>query len=245
MIDLHTHILPFVDDGAADVAQAKELLREEAANRVDKVFLTPHFDCEKESVDEFIERRDKAFALLNAELGEGEYPQLRLGAEVRYSPNLLDLELHRLTLGGSVYLLLELPYATYPTFIERVVEMMVERQIVPILAHVERCVYFRHHPKLLKALIDRGALAQVSAAVVMKKERRSFSMSCLRHSLAQFVASDAHNMSERPPCMLGAMSSLKEKKQAQLEEYAEAVWNDWDIAPVKATAPCRYFCKYQ
>ena len=245
MIDLHTHILPFVDDGASDIDQAKELLREEAANRVDKVLLTPHFDYEKESVDEFVERRDKAFALLNAELGEEDLPQMRLGAEVRYSPDLLDLDLHKLTLGGSIYLLLELPYATYPTFIERVIEMMVERQIVPILAHVERCVYFRHHPKLLKALIDRGALAQVSADVVMKNEFRSFSMSCLRHSLAHFVASDAHNMSERRPCMLGAMSVLSGDKQTQLEEYSEAVWNDWDISPVKATVPLRYFCKYR
>ena len=245
MIDLHTHILPFIDDGAADIAQAKELLRAEAANQVDRLFLTPHFDCENESVDSFIERRDRAFVQLSAELKDGEYPQLRLGAEVRYSPDLLDLELHRLTLGGSVYLLLELPYANYPAFIERVVEMMVDRQIVPIIAHAERCVYFRHHPKLLKALVDRGALAQVSAEVVMKNELRSFSMCCLRHSLAQFVASDTHNMSKRPPCMLKAMAVLSEEKRAELEEHGEAVWNDWDIEPVKATVPLRYFCKYQ
>lgn len=243
MIDIHTHILPFVDDGAADIGEAKELLAAELADGVDRLFLTPHFDCRRETVDEFIERRDRAFAMLKAELSDATLPQMRLGAEVRYTPDLLDVDLHRLTLGGSLYLLLELPYTTYPTFVEQVVEKLLERQIVPILAHVERCVYFRHHPNLLRDLINRGALAQVSADVVMNKPKRSFAMSCLRHNLAQFVASDAHNMTERKPCLSKAMSVLPERKQEQLEQYAQAVFNDWDIAPIKATVPARFFCK--
>ncbi len=243
MIDIHTHILPFVDDGAADIGQSKELLAAEAADGVDRLFLTPHFDCQEESVDEFIERRDRAFAMLRSELSEDTLPHLRLGAEVRYTPDLLDVDLHRLTLGGSIYLLLELPYTTYPTFIEQVVEKMVERQIVPILAHVERCFYFRRYPNLLKNLINRGALAQVSADVVMNKPKRSLAMSCLRHGLAQFVASDTHNMAERKPCLSKAMAVLTERKQEQLEQYAEAVWNDWDIPMIKATKPARFFCK--
>ncbi len=243
MLDIHSHILPDVDDGAANIAEAIEILTAEAKDGVDKIFLTPHFNCTKESVDDFIARRNKSYELLNEAIKGLDHPKLRLGAEVRYSPDLLDIELHRLTLGSSVYLLLELSNVHYPTFIDQVIDRMRERQIVPIIAHVERCVYFRHNPSMLKELIDRGALAQVSAEVVMNNPKRSFAMSCLRHNLVQFVGSDVHNMVTRPPYMAKAMRVLGESKRDELEIYAEAVWNDWDIDPIKSTKPLKYFCK--
>lgn len=245
MVDIHTHILPGVDDGAPNPEESVRLLRAELADGIHRLYLTPHFDCRRQSAEEFLQRRSEAFAVLTDALKGTSVPQMRLGAEVRYTPDLLELDLHRLTLGGSVYLLLELPDVVYPTFVEQVVEKMLERQIVPILAHVERCRYFRHRPAILKDLIDRGALAQVSADVVMTKPSRSFSMACLRHGLAHFVASDAHNVAKRPPCLGRAVSVLLPKKQEQLAQYADAVWQDADILPERCTVPARFFCKHR
>ena len=80
MTDLHTHILPGMDDGAKTVEQSLQMLQMQLEQCVDTVVLTPHFYRERETVEEFLSRRGKAMAQLTAAL-PANAPQLLLGAD--------------------------------------------------------------------------------------------------------------------------------------------------------------------
>ena len=233
MIDLHCHILPGIDDGAKNVSEAEAMLTAQRASGVSRMFLTPHFNPEEKSMDTFLAAREKAWEVLTSLLDPQEKSCLRLGAEVRYNQELLSLDLKKLTLGGSDYLLLELPGHRYPTYAVQIMEQLLAKGMVPVLAHVERYTYFRKEPELLKRLVDLGALAQVSAQPLFDKRDENFSLACLRHGLAQIVASDAHNTTDRKPCM-----ELLQKLPTELRQlhkmFTEAVWEN-DVPPYVRT----------
>lgn len=241
MIDIHCHILPGVDDGAKDLSESKAMLAAQRAVGVDRLFLTPHFYPEEMSMDDFLTARERAWA----QLGTLEkLPQLRLGAEVRYCRQLLELDLRKVTLGDSDYLLLELSGRHYPSFAVQILEELLGDGYLPILAHVERCSYFREDPQLLKRLVDLGALAQVSASALFDRKDKNFARSCLEHGLAHIVASDAHNMSGRKPCM--ELVNRLPRELVQLHgDCCEAVWNNELPLYMRATALKKTFFGYR
>ena len=145
MIDLHTHLLPGIDDGSKNLEETRQLLLRQTQNGVDRVVLTPHFYCDRMDLDDFLIKRDRAFQQTLTILDPATMPQIKAGAEVRYSPALLEMDLSKLTLGESSYLLLELSDLHYPAHLEQVIMNMTMMGITPILAHLERCKYFREH----------------------------------------------------------------------------------------------------
>lgn len=225
MIDIHCHILPHIDDGAENENEAKVMLDMERSAGVDAMYLTPHFYPEKIDIDTFLRKRECAWEKLSAADAVSEQCQIRLGAEVRYSEQLLSMDLKRLTLGDSDYLLLELPENRYPAYVTQLVEYMQGRGVVPIFAHIERYAYFRKEPKLIKHLVEMGALAQVNMHSLFDRRDRNFSLACLKHGMAQLIASDAHNTTSRRPCM-----ELTQKLPTELIElhnvFAKAIWEN-------------------
>ena len=244
MIDLHCHILPGMDDGARELREAVGMFHMERASVVDRLFLTPHFYPEEESLDDFLSRRRSAWEELCTALTPQEREVIRLGAEVRYCEKLLSLDLRKLTLGDSVYLLLELPGLRYPTYAVQIMEELLGRGLIPILAHVERYTYFREEPELLKRLIDLGALAQVSVQALFDKKDKNFSVACLQHGLAQIVASDAHNITTRKPCM-ELLRKLPQELLQLHEAFTVAVWEN-ELPPyIRATTVKKTFFGYR
>lgn len=241
MIDIHCHILPGVDDGAKDLSVAQEMLAAQQAIGVDRLFATPHFYPEEMSLEEFLTARQNAWVQMDP---LNELPQIRLGAEVRYCRELLELDLRTLTLGDSDYLLLELPGRHYPSFTVQIVEELLGDGIIPVFAHVERCAYFREDPQLLKRLVELGAMAQVSAAALIDRKDKNFARACLEHHLAQIVASDAHNMTGRKPCM-DILDDIPEELRQIHEICTEAIWNH-ELPPyLRATAVKKTFLGYR
>jgi protein-tyrosine phosphatase len=225
MIDLHCHILPGIDDGAKDTAQAREMLAMQQASGVDAMYLTPHFYPEEKTGEEFLAERAKAWENLSASLEPREKGNIRLGAEVRYCRELLSLDLKALTLGGGDYLLLELPGLRYPAYGVQLMEQLLGMGLIPVLAHVERYAYFREEPALLKRLTDLGVLAQVSARALFDRRDRNFSLACLQQGLAQIVASDAHNETTRKPNM-EILRKLPQELQQLHSAFTSAVWEN-------------------
>lgn len=244
MIDIHCHILPGIDDGAQDVKEALEMIAMQRSSNVDAMYLTPHFDPEERSIDAFLTEREGAWTKLAVKLPQQEHDRLRLGAEVRYCEQLLSLDLHRVTLGESGYLLMELPQLRYPAYAARFLEELMGQGLIPVLAHVERCAYFREEPKLLKRLIDLGALAQVSAGALFDKRDRGFSLACLRHHLAQMVASDAHSITGRKPCM-ELMGKLPEELRQLHDAFSRVIWVNEAPPYIRATVPKRTVFGYR
>ena len=240
MIDLHCHILPGIDDGARDVAEAAGMLTMERNSGVDALILTPHFDSEKVTMEDFLAQREAAWNSMAAIAEE----KIRLGAEVRYREDLLSLDLRKLTMGQTDYLLLELPSLRYPAYAVRLVEELLGQGLLPIIAHVERCAYFREEPRLLKRLVDLGAVAQVSAAALFDKRDRVFSQACLRHHLAQIVVSDAHGTTERKPNM-ELLRKLPPELQQLHDAFTEAVWDN-ELPPyIRASFPKKTLFGYR
>ena len=244
MIDLHTHLLPGVDDGAENEAQALALLEAEVEQGVDRLFLTPHFDPRRVSLETFLARREEAFGRLTEAAESASVPTMKLGAEVRFCSEVLEEDLYRLTLGDSNYLLLELPSVTCLTVLEQGVEQMLERGIRPILAHVERYGLFRHQPGALADLIERGALAQVSAGPLWRHKRFSFSHACLARDLAQFVGSDAHHVVSRPPDLDKARAVVSPDRWNRTQAFARAVWNNEETPPTQPRRPVVYLYRH-
>lgn len=244
MIDIHCHILPNIDDGAGTPEEALVMLNLQRKSGVDKLFLTPHYYPERISLDDFLSDRKKAWETLMPLLPGENALQVRLGAEVRYCPQLLQLDLKAVTLGGSDYLLLELPSRRCPAYMEQFMEELLEKGIIPILAHVERCAYFREKPELLRKLSDLGALAQVSVQALSDKRDRRFARACLEHGLAQIAASDAHNTADRSPNM-EQVNRLPEELRRMQDTFSSAVWNN-ELPPYfRADAVKKTFLRYR
>ena len=225
MIDIHCHILPGIDDGAGTPQEAREMLDLQLSSGVNQLFMTPHYHPERTPLEKFLSARECAWEALEPLLSGKDSIQIRLGAEVRYCPQLLKENLKELTLGDSDYLLLELPSRRCPAYMGQFMEELLGMGVLPVLAHVERCAYFREKPELLKNLVDLGVLAQVSAGALFDRKDRNFARACLEHGLAQIIASDAHNIVERKPNIM-QVDRLSAELRQQQEVFSCAVWDN-------------------
>ena len=218
MIHLHTHILPGIDDGSKSPEMSLEMLRMQAAQGVDTVVLTPHFYRNREHLDHYLERRRDACIVLGKaikalpEEEQQTLPQLYLRCEVAWMPNMLDWdELEQLCIGKTNFMLLELPFKPWSDdMIRQIYDLMGKRGIVPIIAHLER--YWKdHEPAHLSEILSMGVPIQVSVDPLLHPFQRSLEMKMLKHNQAQFIASDCHNLTTRPP-NLGQGTAFIRKK---------------------------------
>ena len=166
MTDLHTHILPHMDDGARDVETSLAMLVEQRAQGVQRLALTPHFYREEERYERFLIRRQKSWERLRLAMEQsGErFPELVLGAEVAWVPGIHCWdELEQLCIGASRHLLLELPDSPWrSSMIDQIYDMMDSSGVIPVLAHLER--YFTtQKPDYIRELLHMGVSVQISA----------------------------------------------------------------------------------
>ena len=218
MIDLHTHILPAMDDGAKDVQTSLELLRMEAEQGIDAVVLTPHFYRDRETPAHFLARRDQSARSLLSAIGQlpapeqAALPRLALGAEIAWVPNLADWpELPRLCLGSSPYFLLELPFRPWTDqLINQLYELPGRTGLTPVLAHLERYLKAQKRSHL-EAVLALGVPIQVSAEPLLHLTQRAPVLNLLRTHRAQLIASDAHDLTTRPPNLGQALKTLRRK----------------------------------
>ncbi len=212
MTDLHSHILPHIDDGAANTAQTHELLTEEKRQGVNKIMFTPHFYPEKIEMDRFLTFRNAAYAdILSRGIIPGEI-KTALGAEVHFSPALVNMDAWRLTLGDTGYLLLELSSRQKPVFLKQVISSLDNKGIVSIIAHVERYPYVLSNPIVLYEWADMGCILQVDAdSLFMDHKLTDFILKCIKWNLVHVIASDAHSMEKRPPRLKDAYRLISNK----------------------------------
>ena len=222
MIDVHTHILPGMDDGSASVEQSISMLLSAAAQGVTTVVATPHFYPEDEAVESFLARRDKAEAALRLEMEKYEnLPELAVGAEVYYFTGISDSNiLQKLTIAGSRYVLIEPPLAPWPERVFRELEGIVLQQgLIPVVAHVDRYLRPFHKDKIPEKLAQLPVLVQASGEFFLQRRTMRKALRMLKKGQIQLLGSDAHNMAQRRP-NLGPAATLIRKKlgEAILED---------------------------
>lgn len=227
--DLHCHMLPGVDDGSKSCAETMQMIQASVAQGVCGIVMTPHY-YPKETVFHFLERRQKAFNLLLPHLraAEAQMPAICLGAEVAYHNGLtLNEQLDLLCIGRSRYMLLELPFSKWsPQVLRDVKNLHSERNIIPILAHLER--YFKiQDPKVIEELIDSDVLIQMNAEYLLDFWTRSKAKKLLRSRAVQILCSDSHNLTTRPPVLGKAFDQLE--KDGMRREAREMVETSREI----------------
>jgi protein-tyrosine phosphatase len=218
MIDLHTHVLPGVDDGAADLAEALDMLAIAQKDGITCLAATPHYHPAISRLPA-AEIRRRVEELARAAAERGIAVELVPGAEVHITPGLARDPEALMTLNGSRYLLLELPFHGYPPFVEHVVFELQVRGIVPLLAHCERIVHYQEHLEVLAALVERGCLVQLTGDSLLGHfgaRAQAAAEAMLRAGMAHVLASDAHWPRQRPPVLAAARDRVAELVGAEV-----------------------------
>lgn len=212
MIDIHHHCLPDVDDGPREWDEAVAMCRAAAEEGIETIVATPHV----------LRGRWKAFSIPELEwrITElrkrvGETPRLILGSEYFFAHDVVEVLSARnaiVPLAGSRYVLVELAANSVPPLIEQPLYRMQLEGWVPVLAHPERNLVFQAKPDALAELLDHGVKTQVTAGSLTGEfgaQARRAAETFLRRNLVHFIATDAHNMTKRPPRIREARAVLE------------------------------------
>lgn len=224
-IDIHTHILPGVDDGAESMQEACRLIQMAYRDGTRALFLTPHYrsDCRGYSP----RRIEEIFSQLQAAAAR-ETPdmQLYLGTEVRFDSEVPEKLLRGevLPLNGSRFVLLEFSRQALRTQILMGVSEILRYGYTPVIAHAERCDTFRRFPEQIAEIVHLGAYIQINADSVLGTNGfavKRFAHRLLKERKVHFVATDAHDSQNRTP-MLNKCFLRISKKYGQ--DYAAQVF---------------------
>ncbi|WP_260284813.1 tyrosine-protein phosphatase [Peribacillus aracenensis] len=235
MIDIHCHILPGMDDGSADMKESLNMARKAVEAGITHLFATPHHLNEK-YVNVKSNIIDRAVRL-NESLQEANIPlTIHLGQEVRIHRDIFtSLEKEEiLTLDDNgTYILLELPSGKVPTYTLEVIYELLLKGITPIIVHPERNKELIANHKLLFELVQEGALTQITSGSIIGnfgKSIQSFSKKIIKHNLAHFIATDAHNIGSRGFTLQQAYETITKTYGIQrtyyFKENAEQLLND-------------------
>jgi len=203
-VDIHTHILPGVDDGCKNLQESLELIKSELENDVKKIVLTPHFNCDgdnflnKETLLAKIKELKSCVKKNNIEI------EIFPGMEIKASFKVLDFLNNKdylLTLSGKKkYILIELPFTHIPYDLIELLFKIKLYGLIPILAHPERNEVMRREPDFLKKIRYEGSLIQINNSSLIKKsnpESYKCAVKMLKMGIVDIIASDCHYMEGR------------------------------------------------
>lgn len=216
MVDLHCHILPGIDDGPRTLADSLAMATDAAADGIETIVATPHVSMRYRNSVQAITSAVKQLAeRLNATscqhhstgvlAGAPErLPRVLCGAEVAASVvgSIPASELELLSIAGGGWLLLEPPFNASGAALDLIIGQIRRMGLHVILAHPERCPAFHRDPQLLRALVHSGVLTSLTAGSLIGRfggHVRRFATWMVEEEIVHNVASDAHNVSGRPP----------------------------------------------
>jgi protein-tyrosine phosphatase len=208
MIDLHSHVLPGIDDGARDVAGSIEVLRAAVADGVSTIAATPHVR------DDWPTRPEQMQTGLAAVQGLVDGIEVLPGGELdlRFAAALDDETLAAFGLGGNPrLLLLETPWSGWPLDMEELVFSFSVRGFRILLAHPERNPDVQERPETVRPLVDAGVLMQITAVSLtgeFGKRAREAARALLANDCAHVLASDAHAPTVRGTRLSAAVQTL-------------------------------------
>jgi len=213
LIDFHSHILPGIDDGSADLSTSLSMLQQEAAHGVGQVVLTPHFYPERDDPERFLRAREQAAQQLREACTQQELPRLHLGAEVAYFRGMSESDcLKELCIEHTNYILVELPMSQWEDRIYRELGDIREKQgLNPVVAHVDRYFTWFGNRKMIERLLEQPVLLQVNAGAFLRRSSAGQVLRLLDQGLLHMLGSDCHDLAERAP-NLGAAAAVIAKK---------------------------------
>ena len=218
MIDIHTHILPAVDDGAKSFEDSLKMIQLEIENGVDTIVLTPHYFKNELNA----QNKDLIFAQYKKLLEKTKDFNIKLilGSEIYYSDEIMDELISNkiITLGNSKYLLIEFSlYDEYYNIPDVFLDIMALGYKV-IFAHPERYVYLSVNQ--IKKISELGCLIQINTSSILgdfgrKIQKKAFKL--IKSKCVNFIASDAHSLNVRKPNLKEALQFVEKKFKVKIE----------------------------
>lgn len=226
MIDIHTHILPGLDDGAASFEDTSNMARAAISEGITTIIATPHHanGTYTNTADNVAEHTHS----VNEQLMAAGVPvTIRTGQEVRVHDDLLDAW-HRgeiLPLAGSSYILVEMPSSRIPKAMYELIHELCLLKLKPIIAHPERNAEVVKHPERLAELIEAGAFAQVTTHSLLGgfgKRIEQSAWSLMKDGLIHIVSSDAHHVERRGFRLREAYDSIERRMGEHWVSYLQS-----------------------
>jgi len=227
-VDIHTHILPEVDDGAASVAETIDMLKIAYDGGTRKIVATPHMFLDLFGNND-VAHIQNLFNRLVSDLRVqvDQFPfldevEVSLGAENYVSPEFLEALAQGcvLSINGSRYLLIEFSPLSPFNQIEQAVQKVLEMGYTPIIAHLERYAAIQQNPLQIEQFWEMGGVTQINAGSLLRRDG-SRSSDCarqlLQEGLVDVIASDGHGPQWRPP---------------SLEKVFEILENDYEMEDI-------------
>lgn len=242
MIDFHSHILPYLDDGSKSFDISIEMIKIASEQGSKCICATPHFitgefEISREAYNDKIEGLKTLGKL------KGINIDILPGLEIYIHPDLPKLYKEKKIWGlnDTSYLLIEFPMEQLPSYAENIFYELRLLGVTPIIAHPERNLRFMKNMDLLVDLLEQGCLCQLNAGSlrgVYGKEIKTFSETLVKSNMVHIIGSDAHNSSGRSPilCSESALvnSLNKELYKWMMDfEYKLIKGEEMDVLPIK------------
>jgi len=214
MIDIHSHILPAIDDGAKDINMSLEMLKIAVDKGIKKIVATPHY------YRGYYENKYEDICKLVDEVSSIAYKSdididIIPGQEIFLAGHILELYKEGIIRGlaETKYMLIELPMNTMPKdALDIIYELKVEG-VKPIIAHPERYMYIIEKPSRINVFIEEGCFFQINGGSIkglFGKTVQKTAETLIRNGICDFIASDAHTTGGRAPGIGDALEIIKE-----------------------------------
>lgn len=198
MVDIHTHVLPGIDDGSESLEVSINILEKMSKLGFKHIVATPHyitgssFKCNNEKKTELIEQLQKELDNRKIDI------TLFLGNEAYIDHEILSLidKKEIAVINGNKYLLIELPRNGKINELNELIFTLRTRDIVPIIAHPERYICLQQDTSLVDEIVEHGALLQVNFESIngkYGKDTKKLALYLLKHKKLHFLASDIHH----------------------------------------------------
>lgn len=212
LIDVHSHILPGMDDGPKTIEESFSMLETAYRQGVRHIWSTSHFYPEREDPASFLKRRSESAERLRPGFKKSSMPKIYLGAEVAYFFGLGRCKPMRdLTIGGSPFLLVEMPADRWSDDIAD--DLLMVKYVLglrPIIAHVERCIP-EQPKKIVRRLSEEGVYFQSNAAFLgdIENKKREIRF-MIKEKLIDLMGSDCHGIERRRPNLDAGYNSFSQ-----------------------------------
>ena len=229
IIDIHSHILPGIDDGSRNLDESIKMLEMSRNQGVELIYATPHFYADQDHPDDFLRKREEACKSLfqelrgkntentgNAAASPEKFPEIRLGAEVAFFPGMSYAKaLGELTLETKSHqklLLLEMPFGNWnEDIMQELWKLRERRDFRLVLAHLERFTTFKKNHEYIKKLLKGPDLIQVNAGSILEGFGWYKFGKWFRDDWVDFLGSDCHGIEHRAPNIEEARRLLDKK----------------------------------
>ena len=215
IIDIHSHILPGLDDGSRSLEQTLSMIGIAYSEGIRTIIATPHYQESK--VSNPIARIEESIGIVNEAIAMS-YPDMKLymGSEIYYSQDIGALLNDKLipTLAGSKYILVEFSPMSDYRYIKEGLHSLVLEGYIPILAHCERYIEATRDISRVEELISMGVYIQVNSMSIdgsTGRDYEKFTKKLLKRKLVHFIATDSHSDRTRAPSVGKTIAYINKK----------------------------------